>query len=259
MGWRDPSRCSKPPCSRPRRARAPSSGRRPWCGKRRAPAAARGRGPAHPRIRCPDRGDGRRCATCASALPRRAPCGARSCRRRWTCRRRCRARRWSECGAHPSRPTRSTDPRAPPRARLPHDPSGHRRRAPRTRRRRWSSRSRRRRPPRNRSVDLRQLRPPPRGGCRPVRCVGSEAAGRPPGRSAAPRSRSRERGSPLPGEASAMWFSGPCSSSSPRCVTGACQHHTALAFRLASEPETMAVEHGEACLPQLPGHIILTD
>ena len=37
------------------------------------------------------------------------------------------------------------------------------------------------------------------------------------------------------------------------------QHHTALAFRLASEPETVAPEHGGACLPQLPVRIMLTD
>ena len=264
-GWRGPSRCSTRPCSRPRRERVPSYRRRPWCGRRRAPAAARGRGPVLPRTRCPDRADGRRCATCASVLPRRAPCGARSCRRRWSCRPRFRARRSSGCGAHPSRPTRSTDPTALPRAPRPSDRPDHRRRAPSTRRRRWSSRCRRRPPRRSRSGDLRKLRPPPQGGCPPDRCGDTGAAGRLRARPAVPRSRSRSRGSPLPGEASATLFSGPCSSSSPRFRRGRipvdrgttaggpprqCReaspgcparrsdpHHRTRAFRLASEPD----------------------
>ena len=45
----------------------------------------------------------------------------------------------------------------------------------------------------------------------------------------------------------------------PRCVTGARQHHTALAFCPASEPETVASGHEEPCLPQPRVRIMLTD
>ena len=74
--------------------------RRRWCGRRRAPRWGRRHGPARRRRRCPGLWDGR--SWCRSGPPasRRA---SRSCRRRWTCRCRCRPRRCRECWPRRSR------------------------------------------------------------------------------------------------------------------------------------------------------------